>query len=280
MTNNKRIWIAGYLLFSALTYSNVTAAQEALPDFYSNFVAWIGIGNELEAPPSGPGPVTFDPQYPYISNADAVRTGQAANFRVADLTNPILQPWVGEALRAQNEEALSGTPVFDGKTRCWPPGVPAFHLNPVLPILFLQSPDQVTMVLEDNLNIRRVDINRAHPENILPSWNGHSVGHYEGDTLVVDTVSFNDRTMIDNYRTPHTEKLHIVERIRMTNGGNQLEISIYVEDPGAFTMPWSAIRRFRRVPNRELFEVVCAENNEQYFGFDVLPIPEDDTPDF
>jgi hypothetical protein len=280
MAWKKHHWRIGTLLVGLALIPVGAAAQEAVPDFSSDFVSWIGIGNELETPSSGPGPVTSDPQYPYVSNAEAARTGQPANFRVADLTNPILQPWVIDSLRAQNEEALSGNPVFDGKTRCWPPGVPAFLLNPVLPVLFLQDREQVTMILEDNFNVRRVDINRAHPENVSPSWHGHSVGHYEGDSLVVDTVGFNDRTMLDNYRTPHTDKLHIVERIRMMNNGNQLEISIYVEDPAAFTMPWSAVRRFRRVPDRELFEVVCAENNEQYFGFNVLPIPEDDTPDF
>ena len=269
------------LLCPAIVGYGKAAAQEArLPDFSSNFVAWIGIGNELEAPPSGPGPVTFDPAHPYVSNAEAARTGAAANFRVADLTNPILQPWVAESLRAQNEEALSGEPVFDGKTRCWPPGVPAFHLNPVLPIFFLQSPDEVTIILEDNMNVRRIAMNQAHSDNPVPSWHGESVGHYEGDTLVVDTIGFNDRTMIDNYRTPHTEQLHIVERFRMLNDGDLLEVSIHVEDPGAFTMPWSAVRRFRRVADRALWETICAENNETYFGFDVLPIPEDDTPDF
>jgi hypothetical protein len=280
MDRKKSGWRAGsFLLALAIPYA-ASAQQPTIPDFSANFVAWIGIGNELEAPPEGPGPVTFDPQYPYVSNAQAARTGAPANFRVADLTNPILQPWVVDALRAQNEEALSGNPVFDGKTRCWPPGVPAFHLNPVLPVFFVQSDDEVLLLLEDNMNVRRIAINQPHSEGLSPSWHGESVGHYEGDTLVVDTIGFNDRTMIDNYRTPHTEMLHVVERFRISDDGNLLEVSIYIEDPGAFTTPWSAVRRFRRVADRPLLETICAENNEQFFGFDVLPIPQDDTPDF
>ena len=260
--------------------SFVLGQENAIPDFDLGGVAWIGIGNELEPPPEGPGPVTFDPAHPYVSNAEAARTGADANFRVADLTNPILRPWVVESLREQNEVALSGTAAFDQKTRCWPPGVPSFHLNPVLPIYVLQTPDEVVMFLEPNQEVRRVAMNQPHSENLEPSWYGESVGHYEGDTLVVDTIGFNDITDIDNYRTRHTTKLHIVERFRVIEDGSVLEVVILVEDEGAFTSPWSAIRRFRRVDDRPLIETVCAENNETYFGFEVMPIPQDDTPDF
>ena len=250
-----------------------------IPDFYSNNVGWIGIGNELEPPADGLGPVSSHPDHPYINNAEAARTGAAANFRVADISNPILKPWVVESLAAQNEVALSGAATFDQKTRCWPPGVPSFHLNPVLPIYFLQTSDEVWMMLEPNHEVRRVMMNQAHSDSPEPSWYGESVGHYEGDTLVIDTIGFNDITDIDNYRTRHSTKLHIVERIRTIDNGSVLEITIQIEDEGAFTAPWSAIRRFRRV-NQPIIETVCAENNETYFHFDVMPIPQDDTPDF
>ena len=113
------------MAFSAPALPQITPS---VPDFISGDVGWIGIGNELEPVPNGPGPVSAHPDHPYINNAEAARTGAAANFRVADLTNPILQPWVVESLRAQNELALSGAAAFDQKTRCWPPGVPSFHL--------------------------------------------------------------------------------------------------------------------------------------------------------
>lgn len=255
-------------------------SASSIPDFHSFNVGWVGIGNELEPPPSGPGPVLAHPDYPYVSNAQAARTGEDANFRVADLSNPILQPWVVEALRAQNEEALSGAPIFDGKVRCWPPGVPVFLLRPGSPLFLLQAADEVLILLEPNSEVRRVAMNARHSDDIKPSWYGESVGHYEGDTLVVDTIGFNDRTFIDNYRTPHTTKLHIVERFRFTEDGVPPQVMIEIEDQGAFTTPWSAMRYFRKAENRPLTEYICAENNEHYFGYDVPPIPQDDTPDF
>ncbi|MGZ8982067.1 MAG: hypothetical protein ACXW2D_15075, partial [Burkholderiaceae bacterium] len=159
-------------------------------------------------------------------------------------------------------------------------GVPAFLLNPVLPIYFLQTPDEVWMVLELGHRVRRVLLNRKHSQNPKPSWYGESVGHYEGDTLVVDTIGFIDRSYLDHYRTPHTSRLRVVERFRITNAGTVLEVNITIEDPGAFTTPWSAIRRLRRVQARPLREMVCAENNEKYFDLPVEPIPTDNTPDF
>src|SRR5881392_3801710 len=112
----------------------------------------------------------------------------------------------------------------------------------------------------------------------LPSWYGESIGHYEnGDTLVVDTIGFNDKTYVDNYRTPHTTKLHVVERFKLVEGGEALEVDVRVEDPGAFTMAWSARQRYRRdqrpteVP---LHEMVCAKNNGDHFNQDLFPIPQ------
>ena len=271
---------AGVLVCSASLGHAQQTPSTAIPDLSSNAAAWIGIGNDLVPPPSGPGPVVSDKAHPYISNDLARRTGQQPNFRVADLSNPILQPWVVDALRRQNEEALSGKVVFTRESRCWPTGVPAFLLNPVLPIYFLQTANEVWIVLEPGHRVRRVAINQKHSANPKPSWYGESVGHYEGDALVVDTIGFTDRSHVDNYRTPHTTQLHVVERFRPIEQGRGLEVTIRVEDPGAFTTPWTAIRRFRRIESRPLQEVVCAENNESYFGFDVDPLPTDSTPDF
>ncbi len=106
------------------------------------------------------------------------------------------------------------------------------------------------------------------------------VGHYEGDTLVVDTIGINDKTYIDNFRTPHTEKLHIVERFRMIDDGNMLEANIRIEDPGAFTMPWNALQRWRRVQQGPMYERACAENPFDLHIQDTEPVPHADTPDF
>jgi hypothetical protein len=119
-----------------------------------------------------------------------------------------------------------------------------------------------------------------HSSDIKPRWTGESVGHYENDTLVVDTVGINSKTYIDNFRTPHSEKLHVVERFHMIDGGNTLEVSIHVEDPGAFTTPWNAIQRWRRVEQGPMFERVCAENPRDLYEHDTDPVPQADKPDF
>src|SRR6202030_2200190 len=96
------------------------------------------------------------------------------------------------------------------------------------------------MIWQMDHQVRHVYLNVPHSANPKPSWYGESVGHYEGDTLVVDTISMNDKTFVDNYGTPHTTQLHVAERFRMIDGGKTLEVNIKVDDPGAFTMPWTA----------------------------------------
>jgi hypothetical protein len=109
-------------------------------------------------------------------------------------------------------------------------------------------------------------MNVPHSENLKPSWYGESVGHYEGDTLVVDTIGLNDKTVLDVYRTPHTAKLHVVERWRMVDGGKAMEAVFTVEDPDAFYEPWTGMRRYRRV-EQEPYEKICAENNTNLFDY-------------
>ena len=100
---------------------------------------------------------------------------------------------------------------------------------------------------------------------------------------MVDTIGLNDRTYVDNYRTPHTTQLHVVERFKLIDGGEGIEVTVRVEDPGAFTRPWNAVQRYRRdrrsaeVP---LHEMVCAENNGDHFNQGLYPIPQADKPDF
>jgi hypothetical protein len=109
--------------------------------------------------------------------------------------------------------------------------------------------------------VRTVRMNQPHAAKQEPSYYGDSVGHYEGDTLVVDTIGMNDKTWTDRFATPHTNALHVVERYRVTNNGKTLEDFFTVEDPGAFTTPWSAVLNYSRTRVGGLEEVVCAENN-------------------
>ena len=136
------------------------------------------------------------------------------------------------------------------------------------------------MIWMQDHQVRRVFLDVPHSANVKPSWFGESVGHYEDDTLVVDTVGIATDTYVDNYQTPHTAALHVVERFRMIDDGKTLEVNVRVEDPGAFTTPWTAIQRYRRVETGPLVELVCAENNGDHFHHGMEPIPQADKPDF
>jgi hypothetical protein len=143
----------------------------------------------------------------------------------------------------------------------------------VEPIHFVQAPKMVTMIFSGDAQVRHVYLDVPHSGNPKPSWYGESVGHYEGDTLVVDTIGLNDKTFVDNFRTPHTEKLHVIERFRVLDGGKVLQVNIAF-DPDAFNAPWSVTQRYDRI-QRPMDEEICAENNEQFF-----PIPVAKTADF
>ncbi|HVU40959.1 MAG TPA: hypothetical protein VHD86_07920, partial [Xanthobacteraceae bacterium] len=147
-------------------------------------------------------------------------------------------------------------------------------------IYFLQSPREIVLIEESNAEVRHIHMNVPHSKHPKPSWYGESVGHMDGDTLVVDTIGFNDKSYLDNYRTPHTDKLHVVERFRMLDGGKKLEAEITVEDPGAFNKPWHAIQRWNRRDRREMIEYICAEDTTNYLNFDFAPLPVATRPDF
>ena len=278
----KQMTIAAYVLAAVVASSAPTLAAEGIPNFApDSTTGWLKPpGDEFIQPESGPGPVKADPAHPYFSNAIAAQE----TVKIADLGNPILQPWVREQMKKENEEVLAGKVGFTARSRCWPHGVPGFLLYPVHPIFIIQTPKEVLMTWGQDFQLRRVYLNREHSAHPKPSWYGESVGHYEnGDTLVVDTIGLNDKTYVDNYRTPHTTQLHVVERFKLVDGGNAMEVRVRVEDPGAFTMPWNAIQRYKRdsrpgeVP---LHEMVCAENNSDHFNQGLVPIPQADKPDF
>lgn len=264
---------AGNALWPALA-----AAGAPVPNFSAN--GWDGDGeNEFTPPKSGPGPVTSDPAHPYVSNFAARRTGAQANWRVADLRNPNLKPWVVEALRKANEDALAGKAMFTREARCWPTGVPAMLLNPGR-LYFVQTPKEVWIIQEADHRVRHVLLDQQHSASPKPTWYGESVGRYEGaDTLVIDTIGMNDKSFVDSYRTPHTRRLHVVERFKLIDGGKALEVDFTAEDPGAFNMPWSASKRWKRV-QAPLAEEACAENNANYFSYEVEPLPQAERPDF
>ena len=150
----------------------------------------------------------------------------------------------------------------------------------VAPVWVVQAPKEVLLIWPSDQQVRHVYMNVPHSKNVKPSWYGESVGHYEGDELVVDTIGLNDKTFVDNYRTPHTERLHVVERFKLIESGKILQVGIEVEDPGAFTMKWRAVQRFKRWTEGPMAPSACAENNFDYFTYKVEPIPQAAKPDF
>ena len=290
LRSRSRSLIAGVIAVAVLGWPAIGTESAAVPNFSPDSrTGWIAgvpdgetpIGDDFLQPPSGPGPVTFDRAHPFVDNRAARQLRKQPTNRVADLSNPILQPWVREELRKLNQRALTETMLWTPKERCWPIGVPGFLLYPVTPVYFLQTPKQVVMIWEEDHMVRHVYLTDQHSPNVKPSWFGESIGRYEnGDTLVVDTIGLNTRTFVDSYQTPHTEQLHVVERFRIVEDGKALEVTAYVEDPGAFTTPWTAIQRYRRAEQGPMGEAVCAENNDKFFNYDVGPIPTALKPDF
>src|SRR5580700_736858 len=161
----------------------------------------------FDPPLSGPGPVV---------NKSRLPTGAGdSNQLVGDYANPILKPQAAEVVRKHGEISLAGVTYPTPANQCWPEPLPFIFRNFGMQIL--QQPHQITILYSDNHEVRRVRLNQPHPARVTPSWYGDSVGRYEGDTLVIDTVGIKigPFAMVDVYGTPYTEALHVVERYRL-----------------------------------------------------------------
>src|ERR1700682_1537803 len=161
----------------------------------------------FEPPESGPAPVTNRSRRNGVSNYDQL---------VGDYTNPILKPWAAEVVKKYGEISLAGITFPSPSNQCWPGPVPYIFKHGAMQML--QQPDKITILYNEDHEIRWVRLNQPHPAQLAPSWHGDSVAHYEGDTLVIDTVGVKtDRPfpMIDLFGTPYTKSLHIVERYRL-----------------------------------------------------------------
>ena len=228
---------------------------------------------------------------------------------VGDYTNPILKPQASAIVKKFGDMSKAGIVYPSPANQCWPEPVPYIYKNFALQLL--QKPGEITMLYEQDHEVRHVRMNEPHPAKLTPSWYGDSVGHYEGDTLVIDTVGTKtDRPypMIDLYGTPYTKALHVVERYRLIDykeakegldrdakenfragagnidrsyRGKHLQIRYTVEDEGVFTTPWSATITFGRGSN-EWPETVCAENTRRTgaTGDKDTAVPEAAKPDF
>jgi hypothetical protein len=284
------------VILLATTLSTTAAAA---PDFTPTAsTGWFAYARVFIPPSSGPGPVQQDRAHLLITNDDFRATGKQPTFPMGDPSNPILQPWAADAIRKVNSETLSGKPLISQHATCRPIGVTSFLLEPMTrPMYILQTPKEVTLILESFGEVRHIYLTDKHSAKPKPSWYGESIGHYDGDALVVDTIGFNDKTFIDGFKTPHTTQLHTTERFHLIDGGKELEVNVRVEDPGAFTTPWNAIQRYRQYElvaskatgslaalatpeDGPLSEAICAESPNSLMFMPGLSVPQARVPDF
>ena len=250
-------------------------AATAVPDFSGFFVR---IGNLWLDP------VPDDNEGKPIKRLK-VNSPDAADIYAGDFNNPILQPWAREIVKRNAESEMRLEHVYTADDSCWPSGVPQ-AVNLLDEVQFLQAKDHIVIIYQRDQQVRRVWLNRQHSANPKPSWYGESVGHYEGDTLVIDTIGLKTHKMsvVDPFGTPHTDKIHVVERYRpfSTPFGKRLEIIVRVDDPGAFTAPWKGLAEYQQARTVDrLDENVCAENNRSFAeGSTFGTIPEERTPPF
>lgn len=168
-------------------------------------------------------------------------------------------PWSREVFEGRVAAQEAGAPIFDASAACMPPGFPRIMLWPY-PLEIVQTPETTVIVFESDQLFRVIHMNAEHPDDLEPSHMGHSVGHWEGDTLVVDTVGMLAHSQLDATGTPHSEELHVVEHIRK-DGPELLEIIVTVDDPEAFAEPWDFRIEYDWSPDIRLLEYVCTENN-------------------
>ena len=294
--------IALLLGLAALALSPPAVAQpNAIPDLSG---PWGRDVLYLELPPLGAGPVVNRMKRPNGSmNGSAL---------VGDDSNPILKPAAAEALKRVGAISLTGAAFANPHNQCRPEPVP-FTLAIQFGVQIVQTRGEVLLLYLGDHKVRHVPMDVPHPSPVNPTWQGDSVGHYEGDALVIDTVGVKTGplAMVDQYGTPYSEALHVVERYRLIDGkaardaqaaqmkmhpevipypygrgpidpdparkGMQIEIT--VEDPGSFTMPWSALVTYRHVLG-DWPEAVCAENFHEYYADRDTDIPRARRPDF
>jgi len=179
---------------------------------------------------------------------------------------PPMTPWGEEQYKAAKPSfgphsvaiAETNDPVYHG---CFPPGVPRVYLHP-FPMQIVQLPDQLIILYEyDNLSRHIYTDGRKHNMDLSPSWMGDSIGKWDGDTLVADTTNFNDKTWLDRIGHPHSADLHLIERFRRVDH-DKLQIELTIDDPKAYTKPWSVKLSWQLVPDTDLIESICEENNQ------------------
>jgi hypothetical protein len=291
---------------------SATQGAASIPDFSR---VWFHPSFPWFEPPAlGPGPVTNRSRWAQRPSGPGGSAGLPPSKDgvsdydqlVGDYTSPILQPWAAEVVKKFGEMSLAGITYPNPSNQCWPEPMPFIFKQ--FQVQMIQQADRITILYSGDHEVRRVRLNQPHQAPVTPSWYGDSVGHYEGDTLVIDTVGVRtDRphAMIDLFGTPYTKSLHVVERYRLReyddvkdaiernikenwlfagdpfsrHRGKFLQLHLTIEDDGVFTTPWTATLTY--VPGAaQVPEEVCAENRNEYYSKKETAVPTADKPDF
>ena len=201
---------------------------------------------------SAPAPKTTDGK-PDFSGIWRAAEGKYLQNITEDLREVPFQPWAATLFKERSDNLAKGRPT----ERCLPHGIPDAMMVRSGPWKIVQTP-RVTLILFEEMNhYRQVFTDgRGFPKDPNPAWFGYSVGKWEGNTFVVDTTGFNDQTWLDDPGHPHTDAMHAIERFRRIDFGH-LEIDITIDDPKAYTKPWTVTARFDLLPDTELIENVC-----------------------
>src|SRR6266478_2811035 len=283
---------AGSAIIAACADGSALAQTSGkIPELSSSTFKWVRVRADgrnalygdgwLDPPAELRGPIKPHPDHPLRGNQDR-GPGQQVTRAIGNHMDPILKPWAAEQMRVSNEEVLSGKRgmPFLATSRCYPGGVPGQLLWTTEPFFFVQKPKLVYMLwVRDSLS-RRIYMTDKHSEHVKPSWFGESIGRYENDELVVDTIGLSTKlSFLDMFRTPHTEKMRVTERYKLTQDGKFLEAFVKVDDPDTFNEPMYMAARWRRFQG-DWHEFICAENNDDKFSHNMFPIPTADKPDF
>lgn len=264
MNRERRASIRNALLLCTCATLPASAQPSSVADFSGIWARGAAAQSAFQPRGQGPGPVMN--RFKIAPDAGG---GRGEVHWWGDESNPVLKPWAASIVKDHAEGDRAGKPYLTAQQTCSPHGVPfVLQLNDL--VQFLPGAKVFAILYSREMRARLIYMNAAHPRNLSPTSYGNSVGHWEGDTLVVDTIGLTDGTWTDRFGTPHTKTLHVVERYHLDDGGKALRVDFTVEDPGAFNAPWSATVAYHREAG-PYEEIVCSENNRQSRTADAPP---------
>jgi len=222
------------------------------------------LGQTYAQTPAQPAPANA-PTVSLNTDISGVWNAMRGNYDTASFSkgDPPMTPWgqaqFNAAKPSQGPRGVKLTETTDRVYKCFPPGMPYIYLQ-LFPMQIVQTPKEVIELFEYDHTVRHIFVDgRKHPADLTPSYNGHSIGYWEGDTLVVDTVGLNGKLWLDRVGHPDSDQMHVIERIHRVDD-KTLQVDFTFDDPKSYVKPWTALMRFRLRPDWDIIEDVCEDN--------------------